>query len=223
MGAGTQGPGPRAYRRWNTADFSHSAGTAPIITLFIPGTPLHPPSRSVRDPFNTASGVRNAGAPWLPAVEHSRLFAHRAVRPHCSAHALPSQMAAIGINATWRCTPIAALGHARGSESGWSVAVHCSVPSGRAHWVHGAAEDGTSDCRCRRTCLLDDNPIMTVEGACEFGLPPRRRPRTAAARLTRTAARTVMTAVIRQRGRAYLILLGLLLRLHFIPQGFIRL
>ena len=41
--------------------FSHSAGTAPIITLLIPGTT--PPYRSVHDPFKTASGVRNSG-PW---------------------------------------------------------------------------------------------------------------------------------------------------------------
>ena len=44
--------------------FSHSAGTAPIIELFIPGTPLQttaPPYRSLHDPFKTASGVQNSG------------------------------------------------------------------------------------------------------------------------------------------------------------------
>ena len=40
--------------------------TAPIITLFIPGTPLKTtPYRSVHDLFKTASGVQNSG-PWDP-------------------------------------------------------------------------------------------------------------------------------------------------------------
>ena len=42
-----------------------------------------PPYRSVHDPFKTASGVQSSG-PWdsgLPAVENSRPFAQRTVRP----------------------------------------------------------------------------------------------------------------------------------------------
>ena len=45
------------------AQRAHSAGTAPIITLFIPGTPPEnpPPCRSMQDPLKTASGVQNSG------------------------------------------------------------------------------------------------------------------------------------------------------------------
>ena len=45
-----------------------------------------PPSRSVHDPFKTASGVHNAGLwdPWLPAVEDSRLFAQRGRSARCA-------------------------------------------------------------------------------------------------------------------------------------------
>ena len=68
--------------------FSHSARTAPIITLFIPGTPLQttPPYRSVHDPFKTASGVQNAGPwdPWLPGVKNGRLFAQRGHSARCA-------------------------------------------------------------------------------------------------------------------------------------------
>ena len=85
VGCRIQDPGTRGYRWWKTAHFSHSVCTAPIITLFIPGTPLQtppPPYRSVHDPFKTAS-VQNSGPwdPWLPGVENSRLFAQRTVRP----------------------------------------------------------------------------------------------------------------------------------------------
>ena len=48
--------------------------------------PCKPPAyRSVHDPLNTASGVRNAGPwdPWLPGVKKSRPFAQRTVRPLC--------------------------------------------------------------------------------------------------------------------------------------------
>ena len=40
QGCKIQDPGTRDYRRWKTADFLHSAGTAPITTLFVPGSPL---------------------------------------------------------------------------------------------------------------------------------------------------------------------------------------
>ena len=68
----------------------HSAGTAPIITLSIPGTPLQttPPYRDVHDPLKTASGVRNSGPwdPWLPVVENSRLSAQRRHSARCAPH-----------------------------------------------------------------------------------------------------------------------------------------
>ena len=90
--------------------FSHSAGTAPILTLFIPGTPPenHPPTegcmihskqhrgfriqdpgtrgkhQTKKNPGCTSRGcrVQNSGPwdPWLPVVENSRLFAQRAQR-----------------------------------------------------------------------------------------------------------------------------------------------
>ena len=48
------------------AQRGYSARTAPIITLFTPGTPLKTtPYRSVHDPFKTASGVQNS-RPWDP-------------------------------------------------------------------------------------------------------------------------------------------------------------
>ena len=64
--------------------FSHSAGTTPIVTLFIPGKP--PRYRSVHDPFRTASGVQNSGPwdPWLPVVKNSRLFAQRGHSARCA-------------------------------------------------------------------------------------------------------------------------------------------
>ena len=66
---------------------SHSAGTAPIITVFIPGTPLHtpPPYRGVHDPFKTASGVQRGLGPVAtgdgkqPTSRTAR--AQRTVRP----------------------------------------------------------------------------------------------------------------------------------------------
>ena len=63
----------------------HSASHYGVYPGNTPCTP--PPYRSVRDPFKIASGVQSAGpwAPWLPAVENSRLFAQRTVRPHRSA------------------------------------------------------------------------------------------------------------------------------------------
>ena len=88
--------------------FSHSAGTAPIITVFIPGTPLKteacmihskqhwgcriqdPGTRckhqtKTKNPRCTSRGcrVQNSGPwdPWLPVVKNSRLFAQRTVRP----------------------------------------------------------------------------------------------------------------------------------------------
>ena len=68
--SGGGGGAPNGYAPLGRAPFkgafSHSVRTAPLITLFIPGTPLHtpPPYRSVHDPFKTASGVRGPWDPW---------------------------------------------------------------------------------------------------------------------------------------------------------------
>ena len=76
---------------------SHSPRTAPVITLLLPGTPLHtspppPPYRSVHDPFKTASGVRVAtGGGKQP--------------PFRTAHSAPP----IGGGGGWDC-------HTRGAE-----------------------------------------------------------------------------------------------------------
>ena len=40
QGCRIQDPGTRGYWWWKTAGFWHSAGTAPIVTLCIPETPL---------------------------------------------------------------------------------------------------------------------------------------------------------------------------------------
>ena len=94
--------------------FSHSAHTAPLMTLFIPGTPPenHPPTeacmihskqhrgcgiqdlgtrgriRLKRNPWCTSRGcrVQNSGPwdPWLLVVENSRPFAQRGHSARCA-------------------------------------------------------------------------------------------------------------------------------------------
>ena len=65
----------------------HSARTAPIITLFIPGTPLKTTHLQKR-----ASGVQNSGPwdPWLPVVKKSQLFARRGHGTRCAPLLHPS-------------------------------------------------------------------------------------------------------------------------------------
>ena len=106
--------------------FSHSADTAPMITLFIPGTPLKTTHvRSMHDPFQTASGVQNSGPwtrgkhqtetknpwctsggrrvqnsgpwdPWLPMVKNSRLFAQGAHSARCAPYAQATEIPTCG-------------------------------------------------------------------------------------------------------------------------------
>ena len=76
-----------SFRQGGKEAKPHSAGTAPIVTLFIPGTPLKPTTyRSGHDPFKTASGVQNSGPwdPWRPAVENSRVFVQCAHSSRCT-------------------------------------------------------------------------------------------------------------------------------------------
>ena len=117
--------------------FSHSAGTAPISTLFIPGTPPQttpppPPHRSVHDPFKTASGVQNAG-PWDPCplvVENSRLFAQRTVRPLCPDNALPCPNSMIAITfAVLVQVRVRVQGHGKTNTEAWAnndTCGHCT-------------------------------------------------------------------------------------------------
>ena len=63
VGCRIQDPGTRGYWWWKTANFSHSVHTAPIIMLFIPGTPPenHPPTEA-------CLALRTHSARWAPHV-----------------------------------------------------------------------------------------------------------------------------------------------------------